>query len=99
MHSNASRNSWSRWSRDASDPTPACASRCAPWPRPRSSCGARPRTWSTPCGPPKLRCRWGEMQLEGVVEAAGMTEHVDYATQVSVTGDGPVQRPDLVVRL
>jgi DNA recombination protein RmuC len=48
---------------------------------------------------PQVRGRWGEMQLERVVEAAGMTEHVDYDTQVTATGDGPAQRPDLVVRL
>jgi DNA recombination protein RmuC len=48
---------------------------------------------------PQVRGRWGEMQLERVVEAAGMTEHVDYLTQVTADGDGPVQRPDMIVRL
>jgi DNA recombination protein RmuC len=48
---------------------------------------------------PQVRGRWGEMQLERVVEAAGMTEHVDYDTQVSASRDGATQRPDLVVRL
>jgi DNA recombination protein RmuC len=48
---------------------------------------------------PQVRGRWGEMQLERVVEAAGMTEHVDYDTQVTADGAGPAQRPDLVVRL
>lgn len=48
---------------------------------------------------PQVRGRWGEMQLERVVEAAGMTDHVDYVTQVTAPGDGPAQRPDLVVRL
>lgn len=48
---------------------------------------------------PQVRGRWGELQLERALEAAGMTEHVDYVTQVSAPGpDGPV-RPDLVVRL
>jgi DNA recombination protein RmuC len=48
---------------------------------------------------PQIRGRWGEMQLERVVEAAGMTEHVDYSTQLSAAGEGPAQRPDLVVHL
>lgn len=51
---------------------------------------------------PQVRGRWGEMQLERVVEAAGMAEHVDYDTQVSTataSEDGSKQRPDLVVRL
>ncbi|MGH8862672.1 MAG: DNA recombination protein RmuC [Jatrophihabitantaceae bacterium] len=48
---------------------------------------------------PQVRGRWGEMQLERVVEAAGMTAHVDYVTQVSAPGDGATLRPDLVVRL
>ncbi|HZZ95920.1 MAG TPA: DNA recombination protein RmuC [Jatrophihabitantaceae bacterium] len=48
---------------------------------------------------PQIRGRWGEMQLERVVEAAGMTEHIDYDTQVTTTADGSTQRPDLVVRL
>jgi len=39
------------------------------------------------------------MQLERVVEAAGMTEHVDFVTQESVDADGTRLRPDLVVRL
>jgi DNA recombination protein RmuC len=48
---------------------------------------------------PQVRGRWGEMQLERAVEAAGMTEHVDYVTQATASGaDGRV-RPDLVVRL
>jgi DNA recombination protein RmuC len=48
---------------------------------------------------PQVRGRWGEMQLERAVEAAGMTEHIDYVTQATARGaDGQV-RPDLVVRL
>ncbi|HET6876508.1 MAG TPA: DNA recombination protein RmuC [Jatrophihabitans sp.] len=48
---------------------------------------------------PQVRGRWGEMQLERAVEAAGMTEHIDYVTQASVHGPDGTLRPDLVVRL
>jgi DNA recombination protein RmuC len=48
---------------------------------------------------PQVRGRWGEMQLERAVEAAGMTEHVDYVTQETVTGPDGRLRPDMVVRL
>jgi DNA recombination protein RmuC len=48
---------------------------------------------------PQVRGRWGEMQLERAVEAAGMTEHIDYVTQETVEGPDGRLRPDLVVRL
>jgi DNA recombination protein RmuC len=49
---------------------------------------------------PQVRGSWGEMQLRNCVTAANMTEHVDFVTQVSVTGpDGGRLRPDLVVHL
>jgi DNA recombination protein RmuC len=49
---------------------------------------------------PQTRGAWGEMQLRNCVEAANMTEHVDFAAQVSVSGsDGSRLRPDLVVHL
>ncbi|MFT3900653.1 MAG: DNA recombination protein RmuC [Gordonia sp. (in: high G+C Gram-positive bacteria)] len=49
---------------------------------------------------PHLRGRWGEMQLERVVELAGMTKHCDFSTQVHVeSDDGSSVRPDLVVHL
>jgi DNA recombination protein RmuC len=49
---------------------------------------------------PQVRGSWGEMQLRNCVAAANMTEHVDFVTQVSVSGsDGGRLRPDLVVHL
>src|SRR5215207_6624851 len=49
---------------------------------------------------PQVRGSWGEMQLRNCVTAANMTEHVDFISQVSVTGsDGGRLRPDLVVHL
>lgn len=52
---------------------------------------------------PQARGRWGEVQLERIVELAGMVEHCDFSRQVTATGrtgdaDSTV-RPDLVVRL
>ena len=48
---------------------------------------------------PQVRGRWGEVQLERVVELAGMTKHCDFDTQVTATGHNGTVRPDLVVRL
>ena len=49
---------------------------------------------------PQVRGAWGEMQLRNCVEAANMTEHVDFVSQVSVSGsDGARLRPDLLVHL
>jgi len=50
---------------------------------------------------PGVRGQWGETTLRRVVEAAGLAEHFDFATQAHLAGDGEQQaaRPDLIVWL
>jgi DNA recombination protein RmuC len=48
---------------------------------------------------PQVRGRWGELQLERIVQLAGMVEHCDFSTQVTGHGEQGGVRPDMVVRL
>ena len=48
---------------------------------------------------PTTRGRWGEQQLQNVIELAGMTAHVDYVLQQTIDGEDGRLRPDLVIRL
>ncbi len=42
---------------------------------------------------------WGETQLRRVVEAAGLTRHVDFEVQTSIASDVGAGRPDMIVHL
>ena len=48
---------------------------------------------------PKTRGCWGEHQLVKVLEIAGMTEHVDFLAEHTVTGEDSRLRPDVIVHL
>ncbi|MEA1071358.1 DNA recombination protein RmuC [Sphingomonas sp. LY29] len=49
---------------------------------------------------PKARGRWGEQQLRNVLESCGLSEHADFATEVSRSDEeGGRLRPDVIVRV
>lgn len=48
---------------------------------------------------PKTRGRWGEQQFRNLIEIAGLSAHVDFASEVSVATEDGRLRPDFVIRL
>lgn len=48
---------------------------------------------------PQTRGSWGELKLARVIELAGLTQHVDFDTQVQVKFERETLRPDVVVHL
>ncbi|MBK6706017.1 MAG: DNA recombination protein RmuC [Sphingomonadales bacterium] len=48
---------------------------------------------------PKARGRWGEQQLKNVLESCGLSEHVDFVTEASVTVEDVRLRPDAIIRV
>ncbi|HZG47115.1 MAG TPA: DNA recombination protein RmuC [Allosphingosinicella sp.] len=48
---------------------------------------------------PKARGRWGEQQLRNVLETCGLSEHCDFAAEVSIVSEEGRLRPDVIVRI
>jgi len=48
---------------------------------------------------PKTRGRWGEIQLQNVLELVGMQKYIDFTTEDSFDTEEGKKRPDVVVRL
>jgi DNA recombination protein RmuC len=61
--------------------------------------GAQTSTLVKALRQPQTRGKWGEVQLKRCVEIAGMTEHVDFELQQTMSDGESVLRPDAVVML
>lgn len=48
---------------------------------------------------PKTRGRWGEQQFKNLIEAAGLSPHVDFSEEVSVAVEDGRLRPDFIINL
>jgi len=48
---------------------------------------------------PKARGRWGEQQLQNVLEQCGLAEHTDFITEHSINTEDGRLRPDAVVNI
>ena len=48
---------------------------------------------------PEVRGQWGELTLKRLVELAGMSEHCDFTTQVTIQGEQGLLRPDMLIHL
>ena len=48
---------------------------------------------------PGKRGEWGEQHLRNVMQAAGMTDHVDFVEQQQFASDGGAAQPDVVVHI
>ena len=64
-----------------------------------SSLGAETNRLVQALRKPKTRGRWGEFQLQRVLELAGMLEHCDFDVERSLRAGNGYLRPDVIVRL
>ncbi|HEX3862532.1 MAG TPA: DNA recombination protein RmuC [Stellaceae bacterium] len=48
---------------------------------------------------PKTRGRWGEQQLQNVLELSGMTPFIDFEAEKTIDRDDTRLRPDIIIRM
>ena len=48
---------------------------------------------------PKTRGRWGEQQLQNVLELSGMTPFIDFEAEKTIDRDDTRMRPDIIIRM